>query len=384
MSVARPDGKPMDLSVVIVNYYSADYTVGAVTSLLQQTFSVEDNRPGRLEILVVDNTPCEEEAKALAQLADRVTLLRNETNVGYGAAANRGFHESMGRYLCVVNPDILLLPGALNAMVRHLMRSPDVGAVTPRFWWHEERQFMMPPNDDPTLSFLVLTRLGSAVPGLGRLYDRWWLRRAVTYWRAVQPLPITALCGACIVTRRSTLEKVGGFDPGYFLYYEDADWSRRFRAAGYRLAYVPDAEVIHYYDQTPKRDRHGSAAASEARFYTQYYGRRGRSVRAAVDRLATVCARRHAATPPYHIISLGRLEKPPRLTLERSGEAQGELLIEMSHSWVFAPATGAFLNGYEYEIPLSIWDRLQPGPYYARVVDVTTLRPLKVWSWHKN
>jgi GT2 family glycosyltransferase len=373
----------MDLSIVIVNYYSADYTLGAVTSLLEQTFFVEDNRPGELEILVVDNTPCDEEAKTLAQLSNQVKLLRNDTNLGYGAAANRGFHESRGRYLCVLNPDVRVLPGALNAMVKHLMLYPEVGAVTPKFWWHEERQFMMPPNDDPTLPFFVLTRLGSVVPGLGRLYSRWWLRRAITYWRAVQPLPIAALCGACIVTRRSSLEKVGGFDPGYFLYYEDADWSRRFRAAGYHLAYVPDAEVIHYYDQTPKRDRHQNAAASEARFYTQYYGRYGQSARAVVDRLAALCAGYREVAPPCDMISLGRLEKPPLLRLDGC-EGAGELLIEVSHSWTFAPATGAFLDRFEYEIPLSIWNRLQPGPYYARAVDVTTLRPLRVWSWHKN
>lgn len=242
---------------------------------------------------------------------------------------------------------------------------------------------MMPPNDDPTLFFLALTRLGPMIPGLGYLYDRWWLRRAVAYWRAVQPLSIAALCGACIVTRRSSLEKVGGFDPGYFLYYEDADWSRRFRAAGYRLAYVPDAEVIHYYDQTPKCDRHRNAAASEVRFYTKYYGRRGKLVRAVVDRLVALCARRRVVTPPCDMIALGRLEKPPLLRFDGC-ETKGGLLIEVSHSWIFAPATGAFLDGPECEIPSSIWDRLQPGPYYARVIDLATLRSLGAWSWQKN
>lgn len=373
----------MDLSVVIVNYRSAADVLGAVASLLEQTFFVENNRPGKLEILVVDNTPFDEEAKLLAQLPSRVKLLRNETNLGYGAAANRGFQESRGRYLCVLNPDVRVLPGALNAMVKYLMLYPEVGAVTPRFWWHEERQFMMPPNDDPTLSFLALTRLGPMIPGLGRLHDRWWLRRAVAYWRTDRPLSIAALCGAGILTRRSSLEKVGGFDPGYFLYYEDADWSRRFRAAGYRLVYVPDAEMIHYYDQTPKSDPHRSATASEAHFYATHYGRRGRAARAIVNRLAALCARRRVAAPPCGMISLGRPEKPPLLRLDGC-EAKGGLLIEVSHSWTFVPATGAFLDGPKYEIPPSIWDRLQPGPYYARVVDLATLRPLRTWSWQKN
>ena len=373
----------MDLSVVIVNYHSAAYALGAVASLLEQTFFVENDQPGKLEILIVDNSPFDEEGKLLAQLPSQVRLLRNETNLGYGAAANRGFQESRGRYLCVLNPDVRVLPGALNAMVKHLLLYPEVGAVTPRFWWHEERQFMMPPNDDPTLPFLVLTRLGPVIPGLGRLHGRWWLRRAVAYWRTCQPLSISALCGACILTRRSSLEKVGGFDPGYFLYYEDADWSRRFRAAGCRLAYVPDAEVIHYYNQTPKSDRHRSASASEARFYAKHYGRRGRVALAIANRLAALCARHRAPAPPRGMISLGQPEKPPLLRIDGC-QAKGGLLIEVSHSWTFVPATGAFLDGPECEIPPSIWDRLQPGAYYARVVDLATLRPLGSWSWQKN
>ncbi len=373
----------MDLSVVIVNYHSAAHALGAVASLLEQTFFVENDQPGKLEIVIVDNTPFDEEGKLLAQLPSQVKLLRNETNLGYGAAANRGFQESRGRYLCVLNPDVRVLPGALNAMVKHLLLYPEVGAVTPRFWWHEERQFMMPPNDDPTLPFLALTRLGPVIPGLGSLHGRWWLRRAVAYWRNCQPLSIAALCGACILTRRSSLEKVGGFDPGYFLYYEDADWSRRFRAAGYRLAYVPDAEVIHYYNQTPKSDPHRSASVSEARFYARHYGRRGRVALAIAERLAALCARHRAPAPPRGMISLGQPEKPPLLRIDGC-QAKGGFLIEVSHSWTFVPATGAFLDGPECEIPTSIWDRLQPGAYYARVVELATLRPLRSWSWQKN
>lgn len=100
------------------------------------------------------------------------------------------------------------------------------------------------------------------------------------------------LCGACIVTSREVLNELGGFDAGYFLYYEDADWSRRAMRAGLCLLYVPQAEVIHYYNRSPRSDAQRSACASEARFYAKHYGRGGSMGLNVVDRLATSFASR--------------------------------------------------------------------------------------------
>ena len=372
----------MDLSAIIVNSNSAPYTLGLVSSLLEQEFVVEGGRRGALEIVVVDNDSVEEDARLLERVPPGVRILRNERNLGYGGGANRGFEVATGRYVAVLNPDMRMLPGALQALVTPLISRPDVAATGPKFWWDDERRFSMPPNDDPTLAFLALTRFGPLIPTLNRLHGRRWLRRAVNYWRAAQPVSVSMLCGACIVTSRRVLNDLGGFDPDYFLYYEDADWSRRARRAGLRLLYVPQAEVIHYYNQSPKRDPQRSARASEARFYAKHYGRGGSVGLEVVDRLATSFASRRAPTPPGDMIPLGQPEKPPRLEIDGL-RPDGSLLVEVAQHWTFIPAAGAFLDKSDFAIPRSMWEHLQPGWYYARLVDLATFQPLRVWSWQK-
>lgn len=372
-----------DLSAVVVTWNDASYALGVVSSLLAQEFTVEEGRRGILEIIVVDNHSDDEHVRRLKRLPSEIAVLRTERNLGYGGAADRGFEVAMGRYVAVLNPDMVLIPGALQALVTPLITDPRVGATGPRFWWHDERRFMMPPNDDPTLGFLFLTRFGPLMRTVGHLHMRRWTREAVAYWRSLEPRHVSVLCGAFIVMRREVLSEVGGFDPGYFIYYTDADWARRVRRAGYRLLYVPQAEVIHYYNQSPKTDSGRSAIASETRFYAKHYGWRGRMAFKMVEQLAGLYAGCRVPTPPDGMIRLGQLDKPPLLRIDGC-QAKGGLLVEVSHSWTFVPATGAFLDGPECEIPPSIWDRLQPGAYYARIVDLATHKSLRSWSWQKN
>lgn len=371
-----------DISAVVVTWNDASYAIGLVSSLLEQTFVAEGGRRGILEIIVVDNHSTEEHRQLLERLPAGTVVLRTETNLGYGGAANRGFEIATGRYVGVLNQDMRLLPGALQALVEPLLVDREVGATGPRFWWDEERRFMMPPNDDPTLAFLFLARLGQVVRTLWRLHKRRWLRHAVAHWSSTEPLTVSVLSGACILFRRELLDRIGGFDPGYFLYYEDADLARKARRTGSRLLYVPQAEVIHYYNQSPKVGADRIALASEARFYAKHYGWRGSVGMRCVDRLVALCASRQPLAPPSAIIPLGRPEEPPRLDLDGC-QPRGGLLAEVAHHWTFLPAAGAFLETPEFRIPRSIWDRLQPGRYYARLVDLATFQPLRTWSWQK-
>lgn len=375
-------GRP-DLSAVVVTWNDASYALGVASSLLAQEFTVEGGRRGILEIIVVDNHSDDEHVRLLKRLPPEVTVLRTDTNRGYGGAANHGFEAATGRYVAVLNPDMVLLPGALQALVTPLIANPQVGATGPRFWWDDERRFMMPPNDDPTLMFLFLTRFGSLMRTLGDLHMRRWMRDAVAHWSSIEPRQASVLSGACILVRREVLDKVGGFDSGYFLYYDDADWARRIRRAGWCLLYVPQAEVIHYYNQSPKINPGRSAVHSEARFYTKHYGWWGKAVCSAIEQLAGLYARRFAPTPSCDMIDLGQLEKPPLLRIDRC-RAKGGWLVEISQNRTFVPATGAFLERPECELPLSIWDRLQPGAYYACMVDLATRKLLGNWSWQKN
>jgi GT2 family glycosyltransferase len=376
----------MDLSVIIVNYRSASYTLHAVASALAQEVDSEAGGRGGIEVLVIDNGSSPEDVAILEGLPRSVKLFRNAANLGFAAAVNQGILESGGKFLCLLNPDTHLFPGALQRLLEHLYRCPDVAAAGPRAWWDEERTFLLPLVRLPTPGSMIVESLAGLSYRVGRALCRRWHQRDLTLWRSADPMTIDMLCGACLMIRREVLDRVGGFDPAYTLYYEDADWCRRARRRGYRFVYVPAAEIVHYYNQSAQ-----SSAAQSTEWMVRsrsYYMKKqfGRWPAAFCEQVAgllgQLAVRRNPAPPEPLFTPLGPQQEPP-LFSHWETDVEGETLFEVSHHWSFAFKAAAFRRRSELRLPLPIWKRLQPGRYYTRLTDLATFRPEKVWSWQK-
>jgi len=376
----------VDLSVIIVNFNVASLVLECVASLERQKFAAHDGGEGRLEILVVDNASAPQDLACLERLPASVELLRNGRNLGFAAANNRGIERAAGRYVCFLNPDTRVLDGALEGLLQHCYGHRKVGAVGPKIWADDERTLLLPPADSPTLSFVLAQLVGRAIPVLGRWHALRWRDRALAFWRSRAALSVPMLSGACVLTPRSVVERVGGFDERYFLYYEDADWCRRVRRAGYGLAYVPEAEIVHLYNQSAKSDparagRH--ASDSQARFVEAHYGPPGRLLYGAA---LAVSRRASGAGPPVverGLIDLGRVVDPPPLSVDGVAPSRS-CLVELAYDRLFVPSAAAFVDGGEFTLSRAVWERLQRGRYFARMIDLETLAPLALWSWEKG
>ncbi|PTL35859.1 hypothetical protein CLG94_08900 [Candidatus Methylomirabilis limnetica] len=376
----------VDLTVIIVNYNVAPLALQTVASLESQRFAAADGRDGRLEILVVDNASSPADRAALQQLPAHVVQILNAQNLGFGQANNLAIQRATGRYLCFLNPDTVVLDGALDALLQHLYQHPEVGAVGPRIWIDADRQWQLPPGDPPTLSFFIQRILAECSYRVGARMSRAWHRRALQCWSSGTPIPVSMLSGACLMTSRRILDTVGGFDPGYFLYYEDTDWCRRVSQAGYQLHHVPGAEIVHYYNQSAKSSSgvaQGYARQSQARFVRSYYGRVGTAIyalaQAAAGRLAP---RGRRATSETDVIDLGRCQTPPCFSVP-DGRASSLLLTQIGYDPLFVPSAAGFLHGREFHLSSGFWDRLQAGRYYTRVIEPDTFTPLGIWTWEK-
>jgi GT2 family glycosyltransferase len=375
----------VDLSVIIVNYNVAPLVLRAVASLEGQKFAGQDGGDGRLEIQVIDNASSPQDVACLERLPSSVTLVMNDRNVGFAAANNQGIERASGQYLCFLNPDTTVLDGALESLLGYLFRHPEIGAVGPKIWGDDERTILIPPGDPPTLSFLLSAQLAGAVRTVAERHTRSWHRRAVAFWRRRAACSVPMLSGACIVAPRAVVEQVGGFDTRYFLYYEDADWCRRVCRAGYRLAYVPDANIVHYYNQSAKQDPQGAwghALRSQARFIEAHYGSMGVLLYKAAGAISGSSSRWWAPAAPQQVIDLGRPERPPLFTATGAAPSR-ELVLQIGYDWRFVPSVAAFVREADFELSPAVWDRMQPGRYYARLIDPETLRPLTLWSWEK-
>lgn len=204
-----------------------------------------------LAVTVVDNASADGSAELVERQHPWVRSLRSSTNLGFGRAHNLALRGRPARHLLVLNSDTVVHAGALGTLVAYLDAHPEVAVVGPRLRYPDgttqpsRRRF-------PTLGtfFLDSTQLGQRVWPRHRLLQRY----VVADRSDDEEQEVDWLVGACLCVRASAAGQVGLFDERFFLYSEELDWCRRFRGAGWRVVYLPAAEVTHLEGGTSRHD----------------------------------------------------------------------------------------------------------------------------------
>lgn len=245
------------LSAIIVAYKTPAELAAAVASLHAQQM-VPD------EIIVVDNGAAD--GAAIPESADfrDVRIEQSPTNVGYGAGCNLAARSAAGDRLLVMNADVVLTAEASEAMVRRLDQDGQVGVVGPQIL--SGGRLQSSARSWPSLRTGLFGRRSLAT----RL-----LMRAGHYPAELRPTHsgghnVDWVSGACMLLRTSAFWQVGGFDEGYWMYWEDADLCRRLEHSGWKVAYEPNAVVHHATGASGTSERtirafHESAARFAAR-----------------------------------------------------------------------------------------------------------------------
>jgi len=174
------------------------------------------------------------------------------------------------------------------------------------------------------------------------------------------------------------VDEVGGFDPGFPLYLEDADWCRRVRRAGHRLAYVPAAEIVHRFDQSAQQLRGQAEAwrASSLRHYLRkYYGRAAPPLVAGVERALAG----GPTAPRLSVTDLGACDAPPIITLPTETG-----VLQVAYDWRFYDAALGRVASPRWQLPAVVWSRLRPCRYFVRALHRATWRPIALWTWEKT
>jgi len=202
----------------------------------------------------------------------RVILRHSHSNIGYGAAHNLVLHGTGSDYHLVLNPDVELATDALACGIRWLDAHPEVGALAPAVRGPDGKRHYLCKRYPAVLDLLLrgfVPRL-LRVPFRHRL-DRYEMRDLVDVKPPRDVLGVPALSGAFMLVRRAAIDRTGGFDPKFFLYFEDYDWSVRL-AGVTTTAYVPSVRIIHYGgDAARKGWRHVRWFVTSAfRFYNKH------------------------------------------------------------------------------------------------------------------
>jgi hypothetical protein len=239
------------VAVVIVNYQSYEELHGCLGAI--------DRTCGSVSVVIVDHACNAAAADLLIERFPNVQLHRVAGNDGFAMGVNNGARSTSSPFILLLNPDCVLEPEAGCRLVEWLESHPDVAVAGPRI-----------KNADGTVqpSARRFPDLTTAVAGRSSwltrvLPDNPMSRRNLPARDAADESPVEVdwVSGACMCVRRDAFDAVGGLDEGFFLYWEDADFCRRLKNAGWRTMYVPAAGAVHVGGRS---SRHAADASLEA------------------------------------------------------------------------------------------------------------------------
>lgn len=279
----------MDVTVAIVSYNTCALLRACLASLTARAADAE----ATLEIVVVDNGSTDGTVEMVRDEFPHVRVLETGGNIGYGRANNLALSGARGRYVFVLNSDTEVEPGALAAMRDFLDAHPESDAVGAQLLLPDGSIQPSCAREPGLLSvFWEQTYLYKLLPS-----NRMTGGYALTYWDYSDRRAVDQVCGACIFVRRSAWEQAGGFDPHYFMYFEDTDLCVRLRATGQQIWFLPDARIQHRLGGSSQREwamrARMIASYNKSRYYffTQRQGRlRGRLLKSTVLLGATLRA----------------------------------------------------------------------------------------------
>lgn len=245
----------MDLSIVIVTTNAIRHIDGCLSSIYQTTPLPE------IEVVVSDNGSTDGTVELVKEKYPQVLLVQNGRNLGFGPANNRGLSQSKGRYILFLNDDTIVRSGALSKMIEFMDANPDVGVLGAKLL-NPDGTLQRSITRDPSiwmdmLRALLPRRLEINTPATRKLVQRYahvfgtkQLGRFSDHNRTID---VDCVMGACLLTRRSILERVGSFDENIFFWCEENDLCYRIRQAKWRIVYYPDAEIVHFGGSTVGR-----------------------------------------------------------------------------------------------------------------------------------
>jgi len=201
-----------------------------------------------VDAVVVDNDSSDGSAAAVKDEFPQATVLVQAKNLGYGRAANLGLERCQGRFVLLLSPHVVLDPQCVGRLADFLLTRPDAGAVGPRL--------LLPDGGlDPEArrAFPIPSTLFYQTVGLSKLFPRSprFGRHNMGHVPESDVHEMDAGSAACLMLRMSALDRVGFFDPRYFMFGEDLDLCYRLKLGGWKIFYLPSAGATHHVKPAP-------------------------------------------------------------------------------------------------------------------------------------
>jgi len=229
----------MDLSIIILNYKSLGLTKQCLKGILRH------KPPLSYEIIVIDNNSGEKIEKVLKENFPQVIFIQSKKNQGFSAGINLGIKKAQGKYILILNPDIIILDDSIFVLYQFMEKNKEVGLAAPKLL-----------NPDKSIQYSCLRFPPRLIP----FYRRTFLRHLPFVKKIIRNYlyldfdhnsnkSVDWVLGGAMILRRETLERIGFLDERFFLYFDDVDLCRRIWQAGWQVYYVAEAYMVHYHQR---------------------------------------------------------------------------------------------------------------------------------------
>ncbi len=225
----------MTLSIIIVNWNTEKQLKWCLNYIHQRTKDLD------YEIFVVDNASEDGSVKMVEVNYPEVKLIVNCRNLGFAAANNKAIKRAKGKYVLLLNADTKVLDEALNKMVDYMKKNLNCGILGCRLL-NPDGSLQPSCRRFPTLNdqVIILLKLHNIFPNLKAVREYYMLD-----WKHNRTRSVDQVMGACFMIRKKVIEAIGLLDDKYFIWFEEVDYCKRAKNAGYKTFFMEEAEVVH-------------------------------------------------------------------------------------------------------------------------------------------
>jgi GT2 family glycosyltransferase len=276
----------LDLSICIATLNASDYLHNCLRSICEQSSHLvwvdagpiapgqPDEQPLtdqvklNIEVIIVDNGSSDDTITMLNREFPATRLIQNDSNDGFSRPINQALRLSQGQYMLILNPDTIIFPGAINELVGYLESHPDVGICGPKVLNRDGslQKACRRGVSRPWAAFSYFSGLSSLFPR-----SKFFGGYLLNYLDENQVHEVDGVSGSCMLIRRQVVQQIGYLDEQFFAYQEDADYCFQAKKAGWKIVFLPTAEIIHFGGQGGSRVQPYRSIYQWHRSYFLYY-----------------------------------------------------------------------------------------------------------------
>ena len=240
-----------DISIIIVNFNTKKLLRDCLESIYLHVSDVS------FEVFVVDNASSDGSAAMVRELFPHVKLIENSENKGFGTANNQAMRIMTGKYALLLNSDTVLTRAAVGELFAFMEACPEAAMACGQLLNRDGSKQNSIASFPNLLSFITNTTL------LEYLFPAKYPSKR---YRHINATEIDSGVGACMIIRKKAIDEVGMFDERYFFFFEETDWARQMKQAGWKIYFVPSARIFHLQGASI-----GSRFPSRVEYYKSRY-----------------------------------------------------------------------------------------------------------------